>query len=69
MAKDHWMQGVAEHMHKGALHRALGVPAGDKIPQSKLAEGARSRSPKIRKEVGLAKAFASGRHAHHPPAR
>lgn len=40
---------------KGALHRALGVSADKKIPAKKLAKGAKSKSPKIRKEVALAK--------------
>lgn len=59
---DHWMAGVAKHMHKGALHRALHVPEGKKIPPKKMAAGARSKSPRIRKMVGLAHAF-----AHHAP--
>lgn len=41
--------------NKGALHRALDVPPGKKIPAKKLAEGAKSKSPKVRKEVALAK--------------
>ena len=65
MAKQHRTQGVASHMHKGALHRALGVPAGKKIPAKKMAKAAHSRNPHVRKMVGLAHAFASG-HAHHP---
>ena len=32
--KAHWIAGAIKH--KGALHRQLGVPAGKKIPQSKL---------------------------------
>ena len=62
MAEKHWMQGVAEHMHKGALHRELGVPEGEKIPAKKMAKAAHSSNPKIRKQVGLAKAFASAKH-------
>ena len=61
MAK-HWMQGVAKTMHKGALHRALGVPEGKKIPAKKMAAAAHSKSPHVRKMVGLAHAF-----AHHTP--
>lgn len=34
MAK--WMQQAFNPAHKGRLHRALGVPAGTKIPLSKL---------------------------------
>lgn len=41
--------------NKGALHRNLGVPEGEKIPAKKLAKGAKSKNPKIRKEVALAK--------------
>lgn len=59
---DHWMQRVSSHMHKGALHRALGVPEGKKIPGAKMAKAAHSRSPHVRKMVGLAHAF-----AHHAP--
>ena len=65
MAKQHRTQGVASHMHKGALHRALGVPADKKSPAKKMAKAAHSRNPHVRKMVGLAHAFASG-HAHHP---
>ncbi len=40
---------------KGNLHKNLHVPVGTKIPASKLAKGAKSSNPKIRKEVALAK--------------
>lgn len=63
---EHWMQphgpGSTVVKHPGALHRALGVPEGKKIPAAKMAAGARSRSPHVRKMVGLAHAF-----AHHAP--
>lgn len=48
-----WISGATKN--KGALHRNLGVPEGQKIPASKLAAGAHSDSPKIRKEVALAR--------------
>ena len=60
MAK--WMQKVASHMHKGALHRALGVPEGHKIPPSLMAKARRSKNPHVRKMAGLAKAFAEAKH-------
>lgn len=41
--------------HPGALHRELGVPEGKKIPEKKLAKAAHSKSPKVRKQVALAK--------------
>jgi hypothetical protein len=37
------------------LHRALGVPQGQKIPAGKLAAAARSKNPRIRREANLAK--------------
>lgn len=52
MAKN-WIAGATKN--KGALHRALGVPEGKKIPASKLASGAKSSNPRIRKEVSLAR--------------
>lgn len=39
----------------GALHRALGVPQGEKIPAGKLASAANSSNPRVRKEANLAK--------------
>jgi hypothetical protein len=70
MAKKHWMAGAVKH--PGALHRELGVAEGKKIPAKKMAKAAHSKSPKVRKMVGLAKAFAHAHHpghphAHHPP--
>lgn len=41
--------------NKGALHRALGVKEGTKIPAKKMAKAAHSSNPKIRKEASLAK--------------
>lgn len=43
------------HMKKGALHRALGVPVGEKIPAKKMAKAAKSKSPLMKKRVALAK--------------
>ncbi len=61
-----WMQpegkGSTVVKHPGALHRALGVPEGKKIPAGKMAAAAKSGSPKVRKMVGLAKAFAGADH-------
>jgi len=41
--------------NKGGLHRALGVKEGEKIPDKKMAKAAKSGSPKVKKEVALAK--------------
>ncbi len=48
-----WIQKAIKH--PGKLHRELGVPEGEKIPQKKLDKAAKSKSPTIRKEVALAK--------------
>jgi len=53
MAKKNWIAGATKN--KGALHRALGVEEGKKIPSKKLAKAAKSKNPKLRKEVALAK--------------
>lgn len=46
----------------GALHRALHVPEGEKIPAKKMAKAARSENPRIRKMVGLAKTLSKMHH-------
>ena len=53
MAKKHWIQGAIEH--PGALHRALHVPEGQKIPASKLLTALHSSDPHLRKMAQLAK--------------
>ena len=51
----HWMEHAVTH--PGALHRELGVPAGDTIPAKKLAAAARATNPVERKRAALAKTF------------
>ena len=53
--KSRWMQGAVKH--PGALHRALGVPMGKKIPASKLRKALHSKNPSLRKKANLAKTF------------
>jgi len=53
MAGKDWIKSATKN--KGGLHKSLGVPAGEKIPAKKLAAGAKSKNPKIRKQVALAK--------------
>lgn len=48
-----WIQKAIKH--PGALHRELGVPEGKKIPAKKMAKAAKSKNPKIRKQVALAR--------------
>ncbi len=51
MAKN-WIAGATKN--KGALHRNLGVPEGEKIPAAKLAAAAK-RPGVVGKEARLAK--------------
>ena len=48
-----WISGAIKH--KGALHRALGVPEGQKIPEKKLEKAEHSKSPTLRRRANLAK--------------
>jgi hypothetical protein len=48
-----WIQSAIRK--PGALHKALGVPQGEKIPQKKLAQAARSSNPTMRRRAALAK--------------
>lgn len=50
--KKDWIAGATKN--KGALHRALNVPEGKKIPEAKLAKAEKSKSPVMRKRVSLA---------------
>lgn len=53
MAKKKWIKDAIKK--PGALHKALGVPEGKKIPPKKLAKAAKSKSPLMRERVALAK--------------
>lgn len=48
-----WIAGATKN--KGAVHRALKVPMGDKIPEKKLDKAADSSNPLMRKRTNLAK--------------
>lgn len=52
-----WIQKAIKH--KGALHKALGVPEGEKIPAKKLEKAAHSSNPKLVKRANLAKTLRS----------
>ena len=43
--------------HKGELHRDLGVPQGEKIPQRKLEQARHSENPAVRKRAVFAENF------------
>ncbi len=46
-------------VHKGKLHKALGVSEGTKIPKEKLAAASHSKTPAIRRMAASAKGFAA----------
>ena len=52
MAKD-WIAGAIKH--PGALHRALHVPEGEKIPAKKMAGARHSDNPRVRRMASFAK--------------
>ena len=54
-----WIQGAIEH--KGALHKSLHVPMGEKIPAKKLAKAEHSSNPKLAKRAHLAETL---KHMH-----
>ena len=55
MSKD-WIAGATKN--KGALHRSLGVPEGEKIPKAKIEKAANSDNPKLAKRARLAETLA-----------
>ena len=54
-----WMKGAVKN--PGGLHRALGVPEGQKIPAARLAAARNSKDPKVRRMASLATTFAKTR--------
>lgn len=48
----HWIAGAISH--KGALHRALGIPEGRTIPAKKVAAAAKSSDPTLARRARLA---------------
>lgn len=47
---------------RGSLHRALGVPAGKKIPLAKIKKAENSKNPSLRKKAQFAD---NARHFKH----
>lgn len=58
-----WISGAVKH--PGALHRALGVPEGQKIPASKMAAASHSKNPRIKRMVSLAHTLHRLMHQRH----
>lgn len=55
MLSDNWIADAIDHVNKGALHKALHVPEGQKIPEKKLEKASHSKDPHMRKMVNFAK--------------
>ena len=55
-------KGGSFKVHKGKLHKALGVPEGTKISKEKLASASNSKSPAVRRMAASAKGFAAMKH-------
>lgn len=54
------------HMKKGALHKTLGVPEGEKIPAKKLEKAEHSKNPLTRKRANLAETLKKLPRHHGP---
>lgn len=52
MGDGHFIQGAIKH--PGALHKSLGVPQGQKIPEKKIEKAAHSSNPTLAKRANLA---------------
>lgn len=50
-----WAQHAFKPSGKGKLHRALGIPEGQKIPASRLASATHSKNPHVRHMAQAAK--------------
>ena len=57
-----WIAGAIKH--PGALHKALRVPEGEKIPQKKLAKAEHSKNPTMAKRARLAETLEGMHRAH-----
>lgn len=57
--KENWISKALPKTSRGKLHRELGVKEGEKIPEKKIEKAEKSGSPKIKKQVKLAKTLES----------
>jgi hypothetical protein len=53
---------VIMHLHKGGLHRALGVPEGETIPPAKMEKALNSKNPHVKAMANLAHTMAGWVH-------
>ena len=57
-----WIQGAINPKNKGALHEALGVPDGKRIPEKKLEKAEHSKNPLTKKRAILAETLKGFKH-------
>lgn len=57
-----WIQKAIKR--PGALHKALHVPMGEKIPEKKISKAEHSSNPRLRKEAHLAHTLKKINRAH-----
>lgn len=50
------------HLRKGGLHRALGIPEGEKIPAERLAAARNSKNEHVRKMAEFAHTMSGFKH-------
>jgi hypothetical protein len=50
------------NVKKGALHEELGIPQGEKIPESRLESAKNSSNPTLRKRATLAETMKGWKH-------
>ena len=62
-----WIKGAIQN--PGALHRTLGVPEGQKIPEAKLEEAKHSKNPTTRRRAALAETLKGMHHKKHRSAK
>lgn len=56
-AERHSFHRSMAHLNHGALHRHLGIPEGETIPEDKLEEASNSDNPHVQKMANMAKAM------------
>ena len=50
---EHWIQ-KAVGKNPGGLHRSLGIPEGEKIPEKRIVKAEHSSDERVRREANLA---------------
>lgn len=53
---------VVMHLHKGGLHRALGIPEDEKIPEDKIKSAMNSTNEHVRRMASLAHTMVGWKH-------